>query len=84
MFEIDKKIIDQTRGRCPKWNICLAGDMSYCGKVKQEGGDYLVMELLPSYNPSNCPYSYKVKDKNSDVYVCSCPVRKEIYRKYGK
>ena len=84
MFEIDQEIIDQTRGHCPKWKVCLSGDMSFCGKVKQGNGDYLIMEPLPNFVPSNCPYSYKIKDKDSDIYVCACPVRKEIYRKYGK
>jgi hypothetical protein len=42
------------------------------------------MEPLTSFAFSNCPFSYKLKDKKSDIYVCTCPVRKEIYRKYEK
>ncbi len=83
MFEVSKEIKDQTSGHCQKWRVCLSG-VHFCGKVKQGGDDYLVMETSPNHTQSSCPYSYKVKDKGSDVYVCGCPVRKEIYRKYGK
>ena len=82
MFEIDKEIISRVDGHCPKWRVCLPGHMSFCCEVKRGGGDYLVMEPSSNHYPSDCPYSYIVKDKDSDVYVCSCPVRKEIYRKY--
>ena len=84
MFEIGQEIINQVREHCQKWKGCLSGDMSLCCKVKEGGIDYLIMEPPPHHNPPNCPYSYKVKDKDSDVYYCACPVRKEIYRKYWK
>lgn len=85
MFEIDQEIIDQIRGQCPHWKVCLSGNMSFCCTVKQVGEDGLVMEPLTSLAFSNCPYSHKGKNKDSsDVFVCECPVRKEIYRKYGK
>ena len=76
MFEIDQEIIDQIREHCPNLKVCLSGNLSFCCTVKQEGEDYLVMEPLTSFSFSNCPFSYKLKDKNSDIYVCTCPVRK--------
>lgn len=84
MFEIDQKIIDQVHGECPKWKVCLSGNMSFICTVKEEGEEGLVMEPYTSFSFSNCPYSYKVNTLNSDLYICTCPVRKKIYRKYGK
>ena len=84
MFEIDQEIIDQVEGHCPHWKVCISGNMSFSCTVKRAENDDLIMEPLTSFAISNCPYSYKVKDKDSDIYVCVCPVRKEIYRKYGK
>jgi hypothetical protein len=85
MFIVGKKTIE-TAPPCSKGRICLSGDMSVCCScsVKQDEGDYLIIELPENSNLQTCPYSNKIIVENSDTYVCSCPVRKEIYRKYGK
>jgi hypothetical protein len=78
MFEID-----QVEGVCPHWKIFLSGNLSFCCKVKQVREDGLALEPLTSIAFSTCLYSIKGKNKNSDNYVCFCPLRKEIFRKYG-
>ena len=81
MLKIDQEIVDQIRSNCPKWNVCLSGDMSFCCKVK-EGGDCLIMEPPSNRYSSSCPFNYKVNDNDSHLHVCTCPLRKEIYSKY--
>jgi hypothetical protein len=85
MYIIGKKIIE-TAPPCPNGRICLFGDTSHCCNcsVKQDEGDYLIVEPPENLDLSTCPYSTKVKDNDSDIYFCSCPARIEIYRKHGK
>lgn len=84
MYIIDRKIIE-TAPPCPEGRVCLTGDRSHCCtcSVKQDEGDYLIIEHPENVKSPLCPYSKKVKGKESNFYVCSCPVRMEIFRKYG-
>ena len=86
MFEIDQNIIDQVKGNCPSMGICLSGDITLCGQVKEASQNYLVVEPHSEHQCADCLYSFKFKDKDTseDIFVYSCPVRKEIYTKYGK
>ena len=86
MLEIDQDIIDQVKGSCARMEICLSGDLTLCGKVKKTSQNYLVVEPYSNHQCAECIYSFKLinKDTSEDVFVCSCPVRKEINRKYGK
>jgi hypothetical protein len=86
MFEIEQDIIDQVKGNCHSMGICLFGDLTLCGKVKDVSQDYLVVDPHSDHQCADCPYGFKFKDKEAseDVFACVCPVRKEIFRKYGK
>ena len=86
MFYIDQDIIDQVKGSCSRMGICLSGDLTLCGKVKETSQNYLVVEPYSKHQCAECTYGFKLKNKDTSesIFVCSCPVRKEIYRKYGK
>jgi hypothetical protein len=84
MFEVDQEITDQVEEKCHNLKACLSGNMSFCCTVKRVGEDGLVMEPFTSLAFSNCPQSYKDKNEDPGLHVCTCPVRKEIYRKYGE
>ena len=85
MHEIGQEIIDQAKGNCLLMGICLTGDMTLCGKVKEASQNYLIVEPYSDHQCADCFYGFKLKDKDTseDVFVCSCPARKEIYKKYN-
>ena len=86
MFHIDHDIIDQVKGSCFRMEICLSGDLTLCGKVKETSQNYLVVEPYSNHQCTECIYGFKLinKDTSEEVFVCSCPVRKAIHRKYRK
>ena len=80
MFDIDRKIIEQTYSHCPKWEVCLTGDLKYSCKIREYDGEHLIVEPTENSVIEHCSRKVKV----DGIYVCLCPVRKEIHLKYGK
>ena len=77
-IEIDESIIKETI-LCQHEFVCLDGDLSCCGKVRESG-----MNLLCDSRPDNhrgiyCYYKLKMTPIN---IFCGCLVRKEIFRKF--
>ena len=83
MVDIDTNILEKAPP-CVLGRVCLSGDMSCSCMGLQDKGNYLLVDPPEIFNIYDCPYSQKDKNTNLSVFNCSCPVRKEIYRKYGK
>jgi len=74
-MEIDYEIVEKTRS-CNKCYDCLSNtDLILC-KVESFIGDELI--FVKCKNNEFC--SYKMAFGNS--YICNCPTRIEIYKKY--
>jgi hypothetical protein len=80
MFEIDQEIIDRPRVHCPKWEVCLTGTVQYCCEVIEDDCEHLIVEPVEESGASHCPRCIHV----NPLYICICPVRREIFKKYGK
>ena len=80
MFEVDQDIIDRMRSHCPKWEVCLTGNLHYSCKVTEYDGEHLIVAPSEKATVQHCPRNVHV----DSTCVCLCPIRKEIYRKYGK
>ena len=80
MFEINQEIIDEMRQHCPKWEVCLTGDLQYCCQVTKYDCEHLIVEPTEESMVKDCPRFIDIDSK----HVCFCPVRKEIYRKHNK
>lgn len=76
MFEVDPKVIDETR-YCKHAFKCLEGDFSQCGGVQKKGEN-----LLCKSSPKEFCY-YRI-ELSTNRTICACYTRKEIYLKYGK
>lgn len=83
MLNIEEKVF-KTAPSCLLERVCLSGDMSCSCFCLEEKGDYLMVQASEIFSTPACPYSKKDEDENIAAYKCSCPVRMEIYRKYGK
>ena len=73
-IEIDQKIIDKTE--CDFDFACLKNNLPFC-KVERCIDKVC---FLSSVSDSNC----NNKIYFGDSIICNCPVRIEIYDKYGK
>ncbi len=77
MFEIDKAILARTK--CGSNFICLTGRQCPGCEVLGAGkGDFIFIK--PKKDTLKCHYMTTY----DDAYICQCPTRNEIYRKYGK
>ena len=79
MLEIDQKIIDKAHGHCPKWEVCLTGTLRYSCKVIECDSEQLLVEPTEKSTVKHCPRNVHIES----IYVCLCPIRKEIYKKYN-
>jgi hypothetical protein len=76
-IQIDLRIAAQAR-RCKKQFACLAGDLESLCKVKDIAPDLLY--LVEDTDKQKCGYRVRF---GQDAIVCLCPVRWEIYKRYG-
>ncbi len=77
-FEISKEILDRTK--CDNDFVCLSEKQ--CPRCKVQftaGASYIMVE--PNSASMGCSYA---KPFGIASFVCTCPTRNEIYRKYGK
>jgi len=78
-FKISKEIIDKTI-KCEHNFDCLAEhNKKLCKVVQTTGSAQEVIFVEPNDLYQNCPY---VTDF-ADSFICTCPIRIEIYKKYG-
>ena len=75
-FEIDQAIIDRTE--CEKGYMCLSGNDEDIFDMKDHLGHNML--VLEHDRPKNCPHNHNY----GSLHVCKCPVRVEIYNKYGR
>ena len=74
--KVDKKTVNETL-HCEKNFACIKIDKHVCCKV--ENCINKEVHFITSIDNNNC--NYKISFGNS--YFCTCPVRKEIFNKYG-
>ena len=81
MYKIDREIIDKAKDYCAKcWCDCLSSNLSRSCKPIQLNDNYLIIEPTGVFHGVPCTSCLKV----DSVYVCLCPLRKEIFRKYNQ
>jgi len=78
-IEIDEVIIKRTI-KCQKDKACLNGEECYDCKFESPISDELIF-VKPKQKNTECPYKLLF---GYDSHICQCPVRCEIYRKYGR
>lgn len=73
--EIDQEVIDSTE--CDKGFTCLGQDPLYCTVYNTLGYGLLKLE---------CQLNLDCRHKRTygAIHACNCPVRYEIFNKYGK
>lgn len=74
-FEIDQKIIDKTE--CDKGFACLGDKPVYCPVLSTLGQALVKLECRQQ---RNCRHNKAY----GALQVCNCPLRHEIFTKYGK
>ncbi len=75
-FEIDQEIID--RAKCEKGYVCLSGKAGDLAEMKDHLGHNML--IIEGDQPKDCPHNHNY----GSLHVCKCPVRVEIYNKYGR
>jgi hypothetical protein len=74
-LKVPQKILEQTKN-CEKNFNCLANNTRNVCKVVHANGQNV---LFIKKNPRSC--FYKIPFGSS--YICSCPTRHEIYKRYS-
>ena len=67
----------QSTKYCPKNFACLNGNPDLCKVEQCLGKEVLFVTCLQQ---GHCPYKIPF---GFNGHICACPVRKEIYKKYG-
>jgi len=81
--DIDIGIINNTE-TCKFGNKCLEEfDTSLCCDILTEGSNYLFVSPVSTFKSSNCSYIREVRQDDRQAYICTCPLRLEIFRKYN-
>ncbi len=78
-FEIEKSLVDLA-DKCPGGHPCLDGKESLHCRVSfsvEKGEDEYIFIKCPE--GGGCSYRLSF----GQTHVCTCPVRMQIYRKYG-
>lgn len=77
-IKIDQEIIDQTTA-CNNNFACLKGDSDCLGKVAScSDNSGLFVKADANCNKVSCIYCLPFEN----TFFCSCPTRKEIYKRY--
>jgi len=75
MISVDSSTIEKTK--CDKELACLKGLPVYCSVLGTLGHNMLTLECQDRLE---CRYN----NSYGALHVCKCPVRHEIFKKYGK
>ena len=76
-LKVSEKALEQTT-ECGKYHACLAGHIYRICKVKTlAGSDRLLCNSVTK--EFSCNYSQRFRKS----HVCLCPVRKELFSRYG-
>lgn len=84
-YHISEEIIQNTI-LCRYNYDCLFSEaiLPQCNTICEKGGDCITVKEK-GYYLGICPYHLNINGKNGDdSAICFCPVRVEIFRKYGK
>jgi hypothetical protein len=74
-FNVPREFI-QEANKCTKGHACLTDSENHLCSIRITTESHARMVCGKE---SDCPYSSKMGDK----FVCTCPVRHAIYRKYN-
>lgn len=78
-MDVEIEVSEETRQRTDKcWRgfACLSGDKEFVCPVGDCVGDVLFVERArETYCPYDVTFGYS--------HICSCPIRREIYERYG-
>jgi len=82
-LKIDKNIIDKVK-TCNFAKKCLEDfDSALCCDIVEKCSTFLVVKPTSSFKSSNCSHCHPINNEGIDVHICSCPIRLELYHKYG-
>jgi hypothetical protein len=77
-YDVDRHVLDLTT-ECADHFSCLSGeDTCLCEVEKIIGTDGGLLYIKHNSNIRSCRYELFY----GDSFICNCPTRKEIYRKY--
>lgn len=78
--EIEDNIVRLT-DKCQRNHVCLTGEGGlYCKVAVLMRGRDEEIPLLDCPEEIECPYCQSF----GESYICNCPVRKEVFKRYGK
>ena len=82
VFLVDDEIV-KLAIHCKKGFLCLEpGGQYLCPLERHADGEAETPPFLKCLKKEECVY--KVPSSNTGDFVCRCPVREEIYSRYGK
>ena len=76
-MEIEKEILDKTL-HCNKDFDCIKNNNICCTVIRSVDKEVLFVECG---DKNSCNYRMTFGHSN---YICTCPTRKEIFKKYGR
>ena len=77
-FEVDKEVLERTT-KCEFNFECLTCDVKkMCQVIALVGDSDKIVYVHPGKNHQSCPYFTSF----GKSYICSCPTRLGIYRRY--
>jgi len=77
-IEVNENVIDKTT-HCDHDFLCLSDEWKQCGIVKALIADNLLYVDFDWGQRRNCSYMVSF----GSGYYCTCPIRIEIYKRYG-
>lgn len=80
IFYIDKKIVNMTH-KCNKNNSCMINGHLCSAVCEVEAKNDMKCIILECKTNEKCSYKIQSEDHK---YICTCPVRYEIFKKYNK
>ena len=83
-LNIDKDILDKVKAGIIDKKRLESFDSTLCCDIIKKSSTFLIVKPTSFFKSSNCSYCHTISNKGTDVHVCSCPVRLELYQKHGK
>lgn len=80
-MDIDDDVVKRTV-HCENEMKCIKNDQVYCNaECFNPDGEHKNSATLECLHDTDCIYKLNTV---SDYFFCGCPVRRHIYKKYGK